>query len=110
MLEDSREDIGRFWGLDLNFADGGHPVFRASSALGRGESKSEGKGVKTIHFNGCDDTIELILCTVISVNQLSVYGAAADLCRELARNSRGTEKPAANDNLETMVFPTEFRC
>ena len=32
----------------------------------------------------------------------------ADLCRELARNSRGTEKPAANENVESMVIPTEF--
>ena len=45
---------------------------------------------------------------VISVNQPSVYGAVAGLCRELARNSRGTEKPAANENLESMAIPTEF--
>ena len=66
------------------FAESGHPVFRASSALERGELKSKGKGVTSIHFNGSDDTIELIIRTVISVNQLSVYGAVADLCRELA--------------------------
>ena len=70
--------------------------------------KSKGKGVKFIHLNGSDDTIELILRTVISVNQLRVYGAVADLCRELARNSRGTGKPAANENLGSMVLPTAF--
>ena len=64
--------------------------------------------MKPILFNGGDDTIELILRTVMYVNQLSVYGAVADLCRELARNSRGTGKPAANENLESMVTPTEF--
>ena len=65
--------------------------------------------MKTIHFNGSDDTIELILGTIISVNQLSVYGAVSDLCREIARNSRGMgEKPAANENLESMVIPTEI--
>ena len=62
----------------LNFADSLHPVFRASSALERGELKSKGKGVKSIHFNGCDEPIENILRTVISFNQLSVYGAVAD--------------------------------
>ena len=56
--------------------------------------------MKSIHFNGSDDTIELILRTIISVNQLSVYGAVADLCRESARNSRGAGKPAANDYVE----------
>ena len=61
----------------LNFAESGHPVLRARSALERGELKSKGNGVKSIHFNGGDDTIELILRTIISVNQLSVYGAAA---------------------------------
>ena len=92
----------------LNFAESGHPVFRASSALERGEFKSNGKGVKSILFNGCDDTIELILRTVVSVNQLSVCGAVPDFCGKPARNSRGTRKPAANDNLEEMVIPTEF--
>ena len=70
--------------------------------------KRHGKGVKSIHFNGSDETIELILRTVISVNQLSVYGAVAELCKELARDSSGARKPAANDHLESMVIPTEF--
>ena len=52
--------------------------------------------------------IELILRTLLFVNQLSVYGAVANLCGEFARYSRGTEKPAANENLESMVIPTEF--
>ena len=62
----------------LNFAASGHPVFRANGALARGELKSKGKGKKSIHFNGSDETIELILRTNISVNQLSIYGAVAD--------------------------------
>ena len=36
----------------LHFAEVGHPVFRATSALERGELKSKGKGKKSIHFNG----------------------------------------------------------
>ena len=47
----------------LNFPESGHPKFRATVALERGELKSKGKGVKSIHFNGSDDTIELILRT-----------------------------------------------
>ena len=45
---------------------------------------------------------------MISVNQLSVYGVEADVCRNLTRNSLGTDKPAANENLESTVIPTEF--
>ena len=74
----------------LNCAEIGYPVFRAHSALEKGELKSKGKGVKSIHFNGSDDTIELILRTVISVNQLSVYGA---LCKDSARDSVNTIHP-----------------
>ena len=42
----------------LNFAESGHPVFRASSALARVELRSKGKGKKSIHFNGGGDTID----------------------------------------------------
>ena len=65
-IEDSRKDVVRFqgeriwygtrhhkpsgeWGktaegMMLNFAESGHPVFRATSALERGDLKSKGKG------------------------------------------------------------------
>ena len=52
----------------LNFAESGHPVFRATSALETGESGSKGKGKKSVHFNSSEETIELILRTLISVN------------------------------------------
>ena len=45
-------------GIMLNFAESGHPIFRASSALERGDLKSKGEGMKSIHFNGSDETIE----------------------------------------------------
>ena len=68
LRENSRTDIGPFWNLDqrrnggthtykpngkwdhvaedmmINFGESGHPVFRGSSALERGELKSKGKG------------------------------------------------------------------
>ena len=107
----TRSDGGQFWdlivrkiGMELsnrvaesmmiNFAESGHPMFQATSALGRGEMKSEGGGKKTIHNNGSEGTVELILRTVISVNQLSIYGAVADLCNRLAKVSPSAGKPA----------------
>ena len=45
----------------LNFADSGHLVFCATSAKERGELKSKGGGKKSIHFNGSEETVELIL-------------------------------------------------
>ena len=64
--------------------ESGHPIFRASSAFQRRELRSKREGKKTIHFNGSHDNIELLLRTVISANQLSVYGAVADMCNELS--------------------------
>ena len=45
---------------------------------------SQGKGKLSLHFCGVDDTAELVLRTIISVNQLSIYGAVADMCDEVA--------------------------
>ena len=59
-----------------------NPTFRATSALERGELRSKAKGKKSIHFRGSEENIELILRTIISVNQLSIHGAVADLCVE----------------------------
>ena len=42
--------------------------------------KSNGKGKKSIHFNGGDETFELILRTIISVNQLSVSTEQQQTC------------------------------
>ena len=44
---------------------------------------------------------------MISANQLSVYGAVADLCREPSKDSRASVKPDAPEYLETMEIPTE---
>ena len=74
----------------LNFAESGHPILRATNALERGELKSKRQWMKSIQPNGSDETIELILRTIISVNQLSVYSAVADMRGEFARYSKGT--------------------
>ena len=124
-----RTDVGHFWNLVvrtsgtefmsasqmvngikvaevmmLNFPDG-HPVFRATSALERGELKSKGVEKKSIHFNGSEETVELILRIVISANQLSIYGAVVDLCEEFDPDSRNqTERGIC----ESLVIPTEI--
>ena len=85
----------------LNFAESGHPIFRATSALERVELRSKEKGKKSIHFNGCEETIELILRTVISVNQLSIYGVVADLCKYLSKDSEVAGKLAADEDFRT---------
>ena len=79
-----------------------------SSAFERGELRSKGGGKKSIHFNGSHETIELLLRTVISSNQLSIYGAIADLCNEVSKDLGALEKSAALDHLEKMEIPTDL--
>ena len=90
----------------MNFSESSHPIFRASSAFERGELRSKGGGRKSVHFNGSDKNIELILRTVISANHLSVYGAIADLCKELSEVFVAPVKPEAPDDLDTTEIPS----
>ena len=66
----------------IKFGESGHPVFRATSPLFRRTLKSKGGGKLSIHFCADGDTIETVFRTIISVNQLSIYGADSDLCDE----------------------------
>ena len=66
----------------IKFRGIGHPVFRATSPLSRGTLKSKGGGKLSIHFCADGDTIETVFRTIISVNQLGIYGAVSDLCDE----------------------------
>ena len=65
-----------------NFIDSSHPIFRCTSPLERGQLRSKEGGRTTIHFTASDENVQLLLQMVISVNQLSLYGAAADLIEE----------------------------
>ena len=66
----------------LTFAESGHPVFRATSPLSRGTLKSKGGGKLSIHFCADPGTTETVFRTIISVNQLSIYGAVAEMCEQ----------------------------
>ena len=60
----------------INFAESGHPVFRATSPLSRGTLKNKGSGKLSIHFCADQGTIETVFRTIISVNELSICGAS----------------------------------
>ena len=66
----------------LEFAEIGHPIFRATTPLSRGQLKSIGRGKLSIHFAADQDTIDTIYRIILSVIQLSVYGAVAAVCEE----------------------------
>ena len=74
----------------LEFAESGHPTFRATTPLSRGILKSKGHGKLSIHFTADELTIETIFRIIISVNQLSIYGAAAAICEEFENHQDGS--------------------
>ena len=80
----------------------GHPIFHATSPLRRVELKSKGGGKKTIHYNGSEEDVESILRTIISVNQLRIYEAVADLCNALEPDY------AESEICESLVIPIEI--
>ena len=78
----------------LQFAESGHPIFRATTPLSRGQLKSKGKGKVSIHFFSADtDTVDTIYRITLSVNQLSVYGAVAAICEEFEDHQDRTGQP-----------------
>ena len=68
--------------MTLEFAESGHPIFRATSPLSRGQLKSKGHGKLSIHYCADLETIQTVFRTIISVNQLSLYGEVAEMCEE----------------------------
>ena len=66
----------------LEFAESARPSFRATTPLSRDQLKSKGHGKLLIHFAADQDTVGTNYRITLSVNQLSVYGAVADICEE----------------------------
>ena len=82
----------------LNFSGSGYFGTR------RFEKRRKSKKL-SIHFCGDGKTVDAVLRTIISVNQLRIYGAVADMCDELACKISGCSerkgKLVAQDSPET---------
>ena len=77
----------------LEFAESGHLIFRATTPLSRGQLKSNGRGKLSIHFTADQDTVDTIHRSILSVIQLSVYGAVAAICEEVEDHQDRTGHP-----------------
>ena len=77
----------------LRFVESGHPIFRATTPLSRGQLKSKGRGKLSIHFTADQDTVVTIYRIILSVNQLSIYGAVAAICEEFEDHQDRTGQP-----------------
>ena len=61
--------------------------------MSRGQLKSKGHEKLSIHFAADELTIETIFRIIISVNQLSIYGAVAAICEEFENHQYGSGEP-----------------
>ena len=77
----------------LEFAESGHPIFRATTPLSRCKLKSKGHGKLSIHFTPDYSTIETIFRISITVNQLSLHGAVANICEEFEAHQDRSGEP-----------------
>ena len=107
------ERPGREWDnvaelMMIKFGESGHPVFRATSPLSRGTLKSKGGGQLSIHFCADGDTIESVFRTIISVNQLSIYGAVSDVCEEYSTCQTRTERPVLAEQSDPLFAPANL--
>ena len=77
----------------LEFAESGHPIFRATTPLSRGTLKSKRHGELSIHFTADYPTTETVFRIIISANQLSLYGAVANICEEFEAHQDRSGQP-----------------
>ena len=87
----------------ITLAESGHPVFRATSPLSRGQLKSKGGGKMSIHYCADLETITTVFRTITSVNQLSIYGAVAEMCEEYESYHAG--RPVVGEQSSSSFVP-----
>ena len=77
----------------LEFAERGHPTFRATTPLSKCILKSKRRGKLSIHFTADQETVDAMYRIVLAVNQLSIYGAVAAMCEEFENHQDGSGEP-----------------
>ena len=93
----------------ITFAESKHPIFRSTSPLSRGVLKSKSGGKLIIHFCADGETIETVFRTIISVNQLSIYGAVSDLCEKCKSCHLRTGRPVLVGQSDPLFVPNVIK-
>ena len=90
----------------LEFAESGCPIFCATTPLSRGRLKSKGHGKLSIHYAVDLETIGTIFRIILSANQLSLYGAIAEICEEYETFHARTGRPVV---MEQSIVLSAFK-
>ena len=96
---------------ERKFAESGCPIFRATSPLSRGRLRSKGHGKLSIHDAAGLETVETVFRIIVSANQLSLFGAVAEICEEYESFHERTERSVvmgqSSSSLVLSVIKTE---
>ena len=97
--------------MSLEFAESDCPIIRTTSPLSKGRLRSKGHGKLSIHYAADWETIVTNFRTIVSANQLSLYGAIAEICEEYETLHERTERPVmmgqSSSSLALSVIKTE---
>ena len=85
------------------------PNLPIHESIARGVLKSKGGGKLSIHFCADGETIETVFRTIVSVNQLSLYGAVAEMCEEYGSCHDGTGRPVAEGQSDPSFVPNVMK-
>ena len=93
----------------LEFAESTCPIFRATTPLSRCKLESKGHGKRSIHFAADQEIIETIFRIIFSANQLSLYGAVAEMSGEYEslRDRSGQLDKVMGQSIELSEIKTE---
>ena len=107
------KESGTIWqkGCRLEFAESDCPIFRTTSPLSKGRLRSKGHGKLSRHYAADLETIETYFRIIVSANQLSLYGAIAEICEEYETLHERTERPVmmeqSSSSLALSVIKTD---
>ena len=93
----------------LKFGESRHPVFRSTSPLSRGVLQSKRCGKLSIHFCADERTIATAFRTIISADQLRVYGAVSNLCEECRTCHVRTGRPVLVGQSDPLFAPSVMK-
>ena len=95
----------------LEFAESDCIIFRATNPLSRDRLRSKGHRKLSIHYAADLETMTTIFRIIVSANQLSLYGAIAEICEEYETLHEKTVRPVvmgqSSSSLVLSVIKTE---
>ena len=89
----------------VEFTTSGCPIFRITSPLSRCELKSKRHGKLSIYCGTDLETFETIFRIIVFANQLSHYGAIAEMCEEYESFHGETRRPVVMEQSSSSLVP-----